>query len=142
MDIKVAYANFEYKSCKIYGYVNGEIILIVSCEDLSKQDCCEDACVEYYETTDNKEVLVETPKDITNNIITDIKYTNEYISRLYIYFDNGEILVIEPNNNHNGYYPHTFEIKYMDKIIYEEVGKKPIDLNDVVSMLNVESCTL
>lgn len=140
MDIKVNDAEFAYSNCEIYGIINGESVLVISCEDISEQNCCEDACLEYYRIINNEEVLIDEP-EINNYTIIDIKYTDDQ-PRLFVYFKDEDPLIIEPNNNHNGYYSHTFEIKYMDEIIYAEVGKKPIDLNDVVSLLKLETCTL
>jgi hypothetical protein len=140
LSLPITYAQINENEFEIGSeIINGDnvnIFVIASVKDIDDQQCCEKASIKYV-LTDNEDKWEETeldPDDFIGAIVTGVEYDENKI-QIQIHFQGRDTLIIIPENDHNGYYPHTFVIEFNKKIFQVEVGKNPIDLNNVAQIL-------
>jgi len=130
---------------------NDKPVLVITTPE---RDCCEDFGVEVYYNKYSDDKYIECTENECNKFIgwkiNDVEYhegdpsiysgvyKRDFVGYLVLHiFNEMEIvqMLLIPYNNHNGYYPHTFLFKYyqIEKLI--EIGKSPINMDDVVEQL-------
>ena len=131
---------------------NGDEQLLVCVEDVTDLCCCEDpgvtVCIHSnYDIVEDKDDL----DDYLGGTIQSIKlletmegYENSPVVMITLREKEDFetiTLVVEPYNNHrHGYYPHDFVYQIWKECHVFEVGKSPIDLEEVSNRLKHVAC--